>query len=269
MAKLKYYNGQEWEQLAPNMEEYNTTKGMIGTLANLLTTAKNNLVVAINEIFGWVEDVETDLETHKADTTNPHSVTKSQVGLGNVQNYGIATQAEAEAGTANNKYMTPLRVQQAIAKAIEDIGVTAKEIYTLGTEHFAIANGYSSGTDGSRSKQSNHLFLQYGAGSIGEIAYVTDVPINVARFKTLGIDWENTGSEANSNRSYLCVSPVKNGNADNYILRLERRQNFSREIGTLDISSLAGDYYIRIHAKTTSDNYRSRILTYRIYLFND
>ena len=73
MAKLKYHNGQEWEQLAPNMEEYNTTKGMIGTLANLLTTAKNNLVVAINEIFGWVEDVETDLETHKAEeTTNAH-----------------------------------------------------------------------------------------------------------------------------------------------------------------------------------------------------
>lgn len=67
MAKLKYYDGQEWEQLAPNMEEYNTTKGMIGTLANLLTTAKNNLVVAINEIFGWVEDVETDLDTHKAE----------------------------------------------------------------------------------------------------------------------------------------------------------------------------------------------------------
>lgn len=37
------------------------------------------------------------------------------VGLGNVANYGIASQAEAEAGTANNKYMTPLRVAQAIA----------------------------------------------------------------------------------------------------------------------------------------------------------
>ena len=71
MAKLKYHNGQEWEQLAPNMEEYNTTKGMIGTLANLLTTAKNNLVVAINEIFGWVEDVETDLATHEADRRSP------------------------------------------------------------------------------------------------------------------------------------------------------------------------------------------------------
>ena len=44
-----------------------------------------------------------------------HTHTASQVGLGNVQNYGIATQAQAQAGTANNVYMTPLRVKEAIS----------------------------------------------------------------------------------------------------------------------------------------------------------
>lgn len=44
-----------------------------------------------------------------------HTHSPTDVGLGNVQNYGIATQAEAEAGSVNNKYMTPLRVAQAIA----------------------------------------------------------------------------------------------------------------------------------------------------------
>lgn len=44
------------------------------------------------------------------------SVTKTQVGLGSVQNYGVATQAEAEAGTASNRYMTPQRTKQAIDK---------------------------------------------------------------------------------------------------------------------------------------------------------
>jgi hypothetical protein len=39
----------------------------------------------------------------------------SLVGLNNVQNFGIATQGEAEAGTADNKYMTPERTKQAIA----------------------------------------------------------------------------------------------------------------------------------------------------------
>jgi hypothetical protein len=67
-------------------------------------------------------------EDHLANKSNPHAVTAaqvgaapashthtaSQVGLGNVQNYGIATKAQAEAGTANDVYMTPLRVKEAI-----------------------------------------------------------------------------------------------------------------------------------------------------------
>lgn len=36
------------------------------------------------------------------------------VGLGNVQNYGIASQSQAENGTSNSAYMTPLRTKQAI-----------------------------------------------------------------------------------------------------------------------------------------------------------
>ena len=44
---------------------------LTGTLANLSTTAKNNIVVAVNEIFGKVEDVEDNLAAHKAETM-PH-----------------------------------------------------------------------------------------------------------------------------------------------------------------------------------------------------
>jgi hypothetical protein len=57
---------------------------------------------------------QAKVNAHANLTNNPHSVTKSQVGLGNVSNYGLATQAEAEAGTSSAKYMTPLRTKQAI-----------------------------------------------------------------------------------------------------------------------------------------------------------
>lgn len=46
--------------------------------------------------------------------TGTVTITKSDVGLGLVANYDIATQAEAEAGTVNISYMTPLRTKQAI-----------------------------------------------------------------------------------------------------------------------------------------------------------
>lgn len=45
---------------------------------------------------------------------NPHNVSKSDVGLGSVQNYGIASQAQAETGTIDTAYMTPLKTKQAI-----------------------------------------------------------------------------------------------------------------------------------------------------------
>lgn len=53
---------------------------------------------------------------HLYETDNPHQVTKAQVGLSSVGNYGLATQAEAEAGTSAVKYMTPQRTKQAIEK---------------------------------------------------------------------------------------------------------------------------------------------------------
>lgn len=43
------------------------------------------------------------------------NLTKANIGLGSVENYGIATTAQAQAGSINTAYMTPLRVAQAIA----------------------------------------------------------------------------------------------------------------------------------------------------------
>ncbi|MNP88963.1 hypothetical protein D3C85_13570 [compost metagenome] len=54
------------------------------------------------------------LTTHVANTSNPHNVTKAQVGLGNVDNFPISNESEAEAGTVNNRFMTPWSTRQAI-----------------------------------------------------------------------------------------------------------------------------------------------------------
>ena len=59
-----------------------------------------------------IEDVlrqtgDAGLAQHLADLNNPHQTTKAQVGLSDVQNYPVATRAEAVAGLAGNRYMTP------------------------------------------------------------------------------------------------------------------------------------------------------------------
>lgn len=51
----------------------------IGKVGELLTTAKTNLVAALNEIYETVK-------SHLGNKENPHEVTKAQVGLGNADN---------------------------------------------------------------------------------------------------------------------------------------------------------------------------------------
>lgn len=76
---------------------------------------------------------DSSLQAHVTDTTNPHSVTATQVGLGNVLDYSVASQAEAEAGTANDKYMTPLRTAQAIQELAPDPEIATQQEAEAGT----------------------------------------------------------------------------------------------------------------------------------------
>lgn len=72
----------------------------------------------VGDVAGTIGAVRDALNDHLQDKENPHETNATQVGLGNVQNFPIATQAEAEQGTATNRYMTPQRVAQAIAAQV-------------------------------------------------------------------------------------------------------------------------------------------------------
>lgn len=54
------------------------------------------------------------INAHASRGDNPHNVTKAQVGLGSVENYLVATNTEAQAGVATNRYMTPATTKAAI-----------------------------------------------------------------------------------------------------------------------------------------------------------
>ena len=89
---------------------------------SIITQDASNRFVTDTEKATWnaketTAGSQAKVDAHIAVKTNPHGVTKSQVGLGSVNDYGIATQAEAEAGTSDTKYMTPLSTKQAITKA--------------------------------------------------------------------------------------------------------------------------------------------------------
>jgi len=73
-----------------------------------------------------INAVNSKTDSHITDTSNPHNVTAAEIGLGNVPNMAVASQAEAEAATSNDRLMTPLRAVQTIrAQVINNLTSTA------------------------------------------------------------------------------------------------------------------------------------------------
>ena len=75
----------------------------------------------MNHMENGISDSSSTVENHIANKLNPHSVTKNQVGLGNVQNFGLATEDEAKQGDSNAKYMTPSLTQAVLSANINSI----------------------------------------------------------------------------------------------------------------------------------------------------
>lgn len=63
---------------------------------------KNGYTGTLKDLNDAISDGSTALNTHKADNTNPHGVTKAQVGLGNVDN---TSDANKPVSTAQKKYV--------------------------------------------------------------------------------------------------------------------------------------------------------------------
>lgn len=63
---------------------------------------------------------EGSLQDHVDDKSNPHSVTKTQVGLADVRNYPVANESESRAMALDSRYMTPKGVGQALDQFYQD-----------------------------------------------------------------------------------------------------------------------------------------------------
>jgi hypothetical protein len=85
------------------------------SVAQVQAGSATNLFVTPAGVGGVVTPISASLTSHIANQANPHQVTKSQILLGNVQNYPVSTAQQAIAGTDDASYMTPLKTANAIA----------------------------------------------------------------------------------------------------------------------------------------------------------
>jgi hypothetical protein len=82
-----------------------------------LTAPTTNYIISTSSLAAAMRQFNTStVVPHLNNISNPHSVTKAQVGLGSVSNFTFATNVESEQGLVENKYMNPLRTKEAIAQ---------------------------------------------------------------------------------------------------------------------------------------------------------
>lgn len=106
----------------------NILGGWIGKVGELLTTAKTNLVAALNELYETVK-------SHLENKSNPHEVTKAQVGLGNADNTADANKNVLSA----TKLTTARKINGVSFDGSADI--TIKDDTKISTSQKGIAGG--------------------------------------------------------------------------------------------------------------------------------
>jgi hypothetical protein len=111
--------------LFPVLEHNQPVNSLIGSA---------QILEALEDLTAVIEaSAEGASQSHLLDFANPHKVTKAQVLLGLVQNYGMATDVEAKAGTRSDVYMSARAVYlQVMDKALTPLNA---HINAIGNVH--------------------------------------------------------------------------------------------------------------------------------------
>lgn len=116
-----------------------TTDNQTPTFTQSSTLSEINSGEKLSTLFGKIKKAIVDLISHLANTSNPHSVTKSQVGLGNVDD---TSDADKPISTATKTALDG-KAPKTHASSSEDYGIGDREVYG----HLKLFNGINSTAD--------------------------------------------------------------------------------------------------------------------------
>lgn len=119
----QYWRGDKtWRDLFTDVRAATLTG--LSTATSAVVSATDTVLVALGKLQKQVSDNLTTLTSHTGSTSNPHSVTKAQVGLGNVNNTSDANKPVSTAA------QTALNLKANIATTVEqtDIGTGPDQV---------------------------------------------------------------------------------------------------------------------------------------------
>lgn len=90
----------------------------------LLDVLKKNYGVYFTAVGNKIQELAKSLYTHVNFKGNPHGTTATDINLGNLPNYPVATEQEAEEGKSNTTLLTPYLANKLIStQAITSAGI--------------------------------------------------------------------------------------------------------------------------------------------------
>jgi hypothetical protein len=143
------------------------------------------------------------------------------------------------------------------------------EYYYDSVEYVSFVEGYSKGNP-VLTKETDCLKIvatQEEDDGMAEGVYVTNNLVDLSSVNWLYVDWENVGSDNSQVISFLAVGKNKSTavNLSNDIAIYNLR-NFGRKVDRLNVSSLTGEYYIRVHSRDSSSlSQPGRVSDLRVY----
>ncbi|QVD49377.1 hypothetical protein LUCX_307 [Xanthomonas phage vB_XciM_LucasX] len=162
-----------------------------------------------NELRALIQSAQNGLGEHINNTSNPHQTTKGQVGLGAVENYPVATQVQAEAGTSNVVYMTALTTKQAIAAQVG--GAFNAHVANTNNPHQVTKGQVGLGSVVNYPLASTAQ-AQAGSGDAYMTATLSGAAIAALALTPLNAHINNTNNPHNTNKGHVGL-----GNVDNFL----------------------------------------------------
>lgn len=130
-------------------------------------------------------------------------------------------------------------------------------LYSYGDENIPITGGWVPGYKldaGGQSKHVDELYLYISNNGVGVRTYVTDKPVKLDGLNNIVVNWKLTG--LGTAHAVLVASTNKDGSYAVYDRKVSINGYFcdgERGESSVDVSTLYGEYYIRVHVYKTAE----------------
>lgn len=214
--------------------QINAALNLVEGRVSSLETALTKLTREVGDILADLNALTANYNAHAANRTNPHAVTKLQVGLGNVQNYPVGSIAEIRLGTAA-RYVQASILKQYMDERISSVsGDVTAHINSKTNPHAVTATQVGLGN---LSNFSIASIEEMRAGTVSRYVQASTLRTYINE-RIAALNKASVGLNNVENWGVGSLSQQRSGTASKYVSMEVNKQYMDERIGALTKSSV-------------------------------